>query len=89
MSKRKLKRSVVFPLIMLVYLAVMAWLGRDRLSRGEEFNYYGIIGVSLLIIVLLFFALRKKEKLQQRREDEQYGTYDADDKDNDKPQPSK
>lgn len=76
MSKSKIKRSVVFPLVMLAYLAVMAWLGRDRLERGEHFFYYGVIGVSLVIIVLLFFSLRKKEKLRERREKEQYGTYD-------------
>ena len=64
MSKKiKIKRSVVFPLIMLAYLAVMAWLGRDRLERGEYLYYFGIIGVGLIIIVLLYFSLRKKEKL--------------------------
>ena len=80
MSNMKIKRSVAFPLIMLVYLAVMAWIGRDRLERGEYLYYFGIIGVSLLIIVLLYFSLRKKEQLRQRREEEeeqnQYGTYE-------------
>ena len=60
---------------MLAYLVAMAWIGRDRLERGEYLYYFGIIGVGLLIIVLLYFSLRKKEKLQQRREEEQYGTY--------------
>ena len=80
MSKRKIKRSVVFPIIMLAYLAVMAWIGRDRLDRGEYLYYFGIIGVGLVIILLLYLSLRKKEQLQQRREEEQYGTY-ADDED--------
>ena len=61
---------------MLAYLAAMAWIGRDRLARGEYLYYFGIIGISLLIIVLLYFSLRKKEQLQRRREEEQYGTYD-------------
>ncbi|MBQ6278695.1 MAG: hypothetical protein IJK68_03155 [Muribaculaceae bacterium] len=77
MSKNsKIKKSVVFPIIMLAYLAAMAWIGRDRLDRGEYLYYFGIIGVGLLIIVLLYFSLRKKEQLQQRREEEQYGNYD-------------
>ena len=77
MSKSKIKRSIIFPVIMLAYLAVMAWVGRDRLDRGEYLYYFGIIGVGLVIIVLLYFSLRKKEQLQQRREEEQqYGTYE-------------
>ena len=75
-SKIKIKRSVVFPIIMLAYLIAMAWIGRDRLERGEYLYYFGIIGVSLIIIVLLYFSLRKKEQLQQRREQEQYTTYE-------------
>ncbi len=80
MSKSKIKRSVVFPIILLAYLAAMAWVGRDRLERGEYLYYFGIIGIGLIIIVLLYFSLRKKEQLQQRREDQEYGTY-SDDKD--------
>ena len=76
MSKSKIKRSVVFPIIMLAYLAAMAWVGRDRLERGEYLYYFGIIGIGLIIIVLLYFSLRKKEQLQQRREQEQYTTYE-------------
>ena len=79
-SKRKIKRSVIFPLVMLAYLAVMAWIGRDNIAQGNYLRYFGIIGVSLIIIVLLYFSLRKKEQLQQRREEEQYGTYDEEEK---------
>ena len=77
-KKSKIKRSVIFPIIMLVYLAVMAWIGRDRLERGEYLYYFGIIGGSLLIILLLYFSLRRKEHLQQRREEQEYGTYSDD-----------
>ncbi len=71
----KIKRSVVFPLIMLAYLGAMAWIGRDRLEQGEYLYYFGVIGVGLIIIVLLYLSLRKKEQLQQHREEQQYGTY--------------
>ena len=81
MSKNsKIKRSVVFPIVMLAYLAAMAWIGRDRLERGEYLYYFGIIGVGIIIIILLYFSLRKKEQLRDRREEEeeqnQYGTYE-------------
>lgn len=76
MSKSKIKKSVIFPIVMLAWLAVMAWMGRDRLERGEYLYYFGIIGISLIIILLLYLSLRKKEQLQQRREEEQYGTYE-------------
>ena len=83
MSKSKIKRSVVFPIILLAYLAAMAWVGRDRLERGEYLYYFGIIGIGLIIIVLLYFSLRKKEQLQQRREQEQYTTYEEENNDQD------
>ncbi len=86
MSKSKIKKSVVFPLVMLAYLAVMAWIGRDRLDRGEYLYYFGIIGVGLVIILLLYFSLRKKEQLQQRREEEQqYGTYEEEENQDNNP----
>ena len=50
-KKSKIKRSVIFPIIMLAYLAAMAWIGRDRLERGEYLYYFGIIGIGLVIIV--------------------------------------
>ncbi|MBR5640023.1 MAG: hypothetical protein IKW83_09710 [Muribaculaceae bacterium] len=81
MSKSKIKKSVVFPIIMLAYLAVMAWIGRDNLAQGNYLRYFGIIGISLIIILLLYLSLRKKEQLQQRREEEQYGTYEEEDED--------
>lgn len=84
MSKRKIKKSVIFPLVMLAYLAAMAWIGRGNLEQGNYLRYFGIIGVSLIIILLLYLSLRKKEQLQQRREEEQYGTYDEKDKKDEK-----
>ncbi len=81
MSKSKIKKSVIFPLVMLAWLAAMAWIGRDNLAQGKYLRYFGIIGVSLIIILLLYLSLRKKEQLQQRREEEQYGPYEEDEED--------
>ena len=75
---KKLKRHVVIPLLMLVYLAVMAYISRQRLADGEYLYYFGVIGISLAIIVLLYFVLKKKERLRQEREEQLYGNYEAD-----------
>ena len=72
----KPKRSTVIPLCLLVYLAVMAWVGRGRLQAGEYLYYFGVIGGSLAIIALLYWSLRRKEALRERREEELYGTYE-------------
>ena len=77
---KKLKRHVVIPLLMLVYLAVMAYIARQRLAAGEYLYYFGVIGISLIIIVLLYFVLKKKERLRREREESYYGSYQDDDK---------
>ena len=69
------KRSTVIPLCLLVYLAVMAWFGRERLYDGQYLYYFGVIGGSLAIIALVYWSLRRKEALRRRREEELYGTY--------------
>ena len=56
----KLTRPVVIPLILLVYLAVMAFLGLDGLRTGQTslFQYVATIVITLGIIVLLHFCLK-------------------------------
>ncbi|MBR6248540.1 MAG: hypothetical protein IKQ89_06020 [Muribaculaceae bacterium] len=86
---KKLKRSTVIPLCLLIYLAVMAWMGRARLADGEYLYYFGVLGISLLIIVALYWSLRRKEKLREQHDEDLYGTYadkepsDSDDETND------
>lgn len=76
---KKFKRSTVIPLCLLIYLAAMAYVGRDNFFSGNKLYYFVVLGISLAIIVLLHFALRKKEQLRQSHEEEnQYGTYDND-----------
>lgn len=77
---KKLKRHVVIPLLMLIYLAVMAYISRQRLADGEYLYYFGVIGISLIIIVLLYFVLKKKERLRQEREEQMYGYYQDEEK---------
>ena len=43
MSKSKIKRSIVFPVIMLAYLAVMAWIGLHiEPAKRKKHNSYAL-----------------------------------------------
>lgn len=65
---------------MLIYLAVLAYISRQRLADGEYLYYFGVIGISLIIIVLLYFVLKKKERMRREREESYYESYQDDDK---------
>lgn len=63
----KLRRSTVIPLILLVYLAVMSYIGFPEYKQGHYLYYFGVIGVTLVIIGLLHLFLKKREKQRQRQ----------------------
>lgn len=63
----KLKRYIVIPVALLIYLAVMAYIGRGELYAGHYVYYFGIIAATLACIVLLFFTLRRRERLRRER----------------------
>ena len=62
----KIKRSVVIPLILLVYLGVMSYIGRGVLAAGHDLYYFGIIAITLLAIFLLHLNLRRRERNRRR-----------------------
>ena len=62
----KIKRSVVIPLILLVYLGVMSYIGRGELAAGRYLYYFGIIAITLLAIFLLHLTLRRRERNRRR-----------------------
>lgn len=66
----KTKKSTWLPLLLLVYLFVMAYIGRGQVAAGKYLQYFGVMGVSLLVIVLLHFVLKRKERLKNIRENE-------------------
>ena len=74
-KKKYSRRTIVVPLALLVYLAVLAWMGRGHLVSGHHLYYFGVIGASLLIILVLFFVLRWRDRIRQRSDIEDYGTY--------------
>ena len=58
------KRSTTVPLILLAYLAVMAYIGRNEFFAGNYLYYFGIIGITLACIVALHFVLKRREKMR-------------------------
>lgn len=66
----KLKRSTVIPLVLAIYLAVMAYIGYGGYARGETsaLQYFSIIAVTAAVIVLLHFNLKRRERLRRERE---------------------
>lgn len=68
--RRKLKRSTVIPLLLLVYLAVMSYIGRGELAQGHYLYYFSIIGLTLAAIVGVHFSLKRRERLREKRQDE-------------------
>lgn len=65
-------KSKIIPLVLLVYLGVMCYIGYPGYASGEfsAMRYFGVIIGSLIVIILLFFSLKRKEKLRKEREDD-------------------
>lgn len=56
------------PAILLVYLIIMALSFKDELlSKHSYFQFYGTIGIELIVIILLFFFLRRRQQLRNER----------------------
>lgn len=68
---RKIRRSTIIPLLLVVYLCVMAWMGLDGLETGQIslFGYVATIVATLGVIYLLHIFLKKRDKLRKERLD--------------------
>ena len=68
----KLQRSTIIPLILAIYLAVMAYIGYPEYAAGRTsaLYYFGIIVITLIILVLLHFNLKRRERLRRERIDD-------------------
>lgn len=67
-----MKRSTTIPLILVVYLGVMVYLGWPGYQNGETspWLYFGGTAFTLAIIVLLHFNLKKRDEYRRRRQAE-------------------
>lgn len=55
-----MKRSVWIPCILLIYLAVMSYIGRGELYAGNYLYYFGLIAITLVCIYLLHLHLKRR-----------------------------
>lgn len=85
--RRSIPRSTLIPVILLVYLAVMAYLGWPSYVAGltSGLQYFGVIALTVFIIVLLHFNLKRRERRCARRLAEQETKNDADSIENNMP----
>lgn len=65
---KRLNRATLIPALLLVYLGVMAWIGRGELLAGHYLYYFGIIIATLVCIVALHFVLKRRDRLRRERE---------------------
>lgn len=72
---KKLSKTQLLPLALLLYLAFMAHVGRSHLHAGNTLYYYGVIVGSLVIIVLLYIVLRKRDRVRAERDEKLSRTY--------------
>lgn len=68
----KLRRYVIAPAALAVYLAGMAWwcypaVGREELSKAQ---FWATVAVTAAVIVALFFIGRRRDKLRRERLDD-------------------
>lgn len=65
--KRRLRKSVWMPLVLLVYTTAMAMYFLPRNTEISDTEKWGTIVVSYLVIALLWLVLRKKEQMLEKR----------------------
>lgn len=67
-----MKRHIIIPAVLLVYLGVMSYIGYPEYASGHfsSLYYFGVIGLSLCIIALLYFFIKKREQLRRERKDD-------------------
>ncbi|MDE6416751.1 MAG: hypothetical protein K2K68_06985 [Duncaniella sp.] len=63
----KIKLSTLIPILLLIYLTIMSYIGYPEFEHGNYLYYFGVIGVTLAIIFLVHVYLKKREVLREER----------------------
>ena len=69
---RRLKKSTTLPVVLLIYLAVMAYIGWGSLKAGQLTLTESLLILfgPLACIILLHFSLKRRERLRREREED-------------------
>lgn len=67
-----MKRSTIIPVVLGLYLAVMASIGWGDYAAGRTSAtfYWGVIAVTLVVLVLLHLNLKRRERYRRERLDD-------------------
>ncbi len=63
-----MKRSTLLPLLLLIYLAVMSYIGRGEFYAGHYTYYFCIIILTLIAIALLHIVLKRREQTKSKKD---------------------
>ena len=65
--RRKFKRHILIPLILLVYVAIMVVMALPKYQESGNWKEFTIIlAISLILIVVIYFVYKRKEKLRDK-----------------------
>ncbi len=76
----KIRRSVLMPIALLIYLAAMAvyaWPGRNPNSTLSYTNYWATIGVTLACILALTYFLKRRDKFRNENKENKQNKPDS------------
>lgn len=70
--RRRIPKSTFLPVILLIYLGVMSYIGYGEYASGRTSAtyYFGIIILTLFVILLLHIFLKKRERYRREREED-------------------
>jgi LPXTG-motif cell wall-anchored protein len=64
---RKTNQQFIVPVILLIYIAIMAYISYPRYkTSGDWGEYFAVIGISVALVALLFLLLKRKQKIRDR-----------------------
>ena len=67
LMRRKPKKHILLPSVLLLYIAVLAYISFPRYKESGNWKEYIIVlGISVLLAVSLFFLLKQKQKIRDR-----------------------
>ena len=63
--RRRMRRSVWLPCVLVLYLGIMSYVGLPIYRAGNYLHYFGVIGVTLVVIIMLHIFLKKRENIKR------------------------
>lgn len=68
MAQYRKHTYIWLPIILTVYMGIMAYIGRESLRNpSSRITYIVSLVVEAIIIIVLYFILKRREKLRQER----------------------